>query len=106
MRSHLTTATPARLVWLFVIRAIVGSVSSGRGQSVGGPAAKHDAQPPVQQQPSEPTGASRCLFCHPAEVEGYARSAMAHSLRQAGQEPDGTVSANRTEITIYSSTTA
>jgi photosynthetic reaction center cytochrome c subunit len=42
------------------------------------------------------------MFCHPAEVEGYARSAMAHSLRRAGQEPDGTVSAHGSKIAMHS----
>ncbi|MGC1415343.1 MAG: c-type cytochrome [Candidatus Acidiferrum sp.] len=45
------------------------------------------------------------MFCHPAEVEGYARSAMAHSLRRAGQEPDGVVSAHGSKITMYSTPT-
>ena len=45
------------------------------------------------------------MFCHPAEVEGYARSAMAHSLRRAGQEPDGIVTANGSTITMHSSPT-
>ncbi len=43
------------------------------------------------------------MFCHPAEVEGYSRSAMAHSLRRAGQEPDGVVTAHGSTITMHSS---
>jgi len=43
------------------------------------------------------------MVCHRAEVEGYARSSMAHSLRRAGQEPDGTVNANGSKITMRSS---
>lgn len=43
------------------------------------------------------------MFCHPAEVEGYARSAMAHSLRRAGREPDGIVTAHGSTITMHSS---
>jgi hypothetical protein len=104
-RSHLTTARQVTLVCFFFILAFVGSVLSGRSQSVVGQAAKHDTETPLQQPPSEPAGASRCLFCHPTEVEGYARSAMAHSLRRASQEPDGTVNANGTKITIHSSPT-
>jgi photosynthetic reaction center cytochrome c subunit len=104
-RSHLTTARQATLVCFFLILAFVGSVLSGRSQSIAGQPAKHDAEITLQQQPSEPAGASRCLFCHPAEVEGYSRSAMAHSLRRAGQEPDGAVNANGTKITIHSSPT-
>jgi photosynthetic reaction center cytochrome c subunit len=45
------------------------------------------------------------LFCHPAEVEGYKHSAMARALRRAGREPDGTVSANGSTITMHSSST-
>jgi photosynthetic reaction center cytochrome c subunit len=55
--------------------------------------------------PSEPAGANRCQFCHPSEVEGYARSAMAHSLRRAGQEPDGTVQTPDAKITAHTSPT-
>jgi tetratricopeptide (TPR) repeat protein len=51
----------------------------------------------------EPSGASRCQFCHAAEVEGYARSAMAHSLRRAGSEADGTVNTADAKITMHSS---
>jgi photosynthetic reaction center cytochrome c subunit len=43
------------------------------------------------------------VVCHRAEVEGYATSAMAHSLREAGQEPEGIVNANGSKITMYSS---
>jgi tetratricopeptide (TPR) repeat protein len=63
------------------------------------------APSPTHPQLREPTGADRCLFCHAAEVRGYSRSAMAHVLRRAGQEPDGIVSGNGTKITIHSSAT-
>jgi photosynthetic reaction center cytochrome c subunit len=49
------------------------------------------------------TGAARCQFCHAAEVEGYANSAMAHSLRRAGHEPTGTVETRDAKITMSSS---
>jgi photosynthetic reaction center cytochrome c subunit len=55
------------------------------------------------QMPVESSGAQRCVFCHRDEVEGYARSAMAHSLRRAGDEPDGLVNANGSKITMHSS---
>lgn len=45
------------------------------------------------------------MVCHAAEVEGYAKSAMAHSLRRAAQEPQGTVNANGSKITMHSSPT-
>src|ERR1700735_3751780 len=53
----------------------------------------------------EPAGVSRCKVCHAAEVEGYARSAMAHALRRAGLEPTGTVTTPNGKITAYSSPT-
>jgi hypothetical protein len=51
---------------------------------------------------AEPEGATRCKTCHSAEVEGYARSAMAHSLRRAGQEPTGIVTTPAGTITMSS----
>jgi photosynthetic reaction center cytochrome c subunit len=88
---------------LVVLGVLVVIVSSGRGQSSNGAAARSDA--PITAQPivSQPTGASRCQFCHPSQVEGYARSAMAHSLRSAGREPDGTVNMADAKITMHSS---
>jgi len=88
-----------------VLAALLGVISSGRGQSSEGAADLPDAQPATPQMVSEPSGASRCTFCHRAEVEGYARSAMAHSLRRAGHEPDGRVTTPTTKITMYSSPT-
>jgi len=88
-------------IFLFIILIFVVSGSLGRGQSQTGK--------PVQQSPEaiafpgEPAGSNRCVFCHQAQVEGYSRSAMAHSLRRAGQEPDGTVNANGSKITMHSS---
>jgi photosynthetic reaction center cytochrome c subunit len=106
-RPLLTTSKQVLLLWLFVALVCLGSVSSGRAQSGGNtsatPGASGSAPAHAQQPSAEATGADRCVFCHRAEVEGYARSAMAHSLRRAGQEPDGTVSANGSTITMHSS---
>src|SRR5579863_8894012 len=91
-----------------VLAALALVVSPGRGQSNnfrGQPAAHSATQIPAPQPPSEPTGAGRCQFCHASEVEGYARSAMAHSLRRAGQEPSGVVNAPEAKIEIHSSPT-
>jgi photosynthetic reaction center cytochrome c subunit len=66
---------------------------------------KSASQRPPSVLPVEPAGANRCLFCHSSEVEGYSQSAMAHSLRRAGTEPDGIVNANGTRITMHSSST-
>lgn len=81
---------------------LVAIVSSGQGQSNNNATVRFYAQTSVQQIPREPTGASRCQFCHPSQVEGYARSAMAHSLRRAAQEPVGTVNTPDEKITMYS----
>jgi photosynthetic reaction center cytochrome c subunit len=106
-RSHFPLAAhlPSRSLLLTLI--LLGSSISATGQSVGSGAAAHDAQTPAQQPqpPAAPTGSSRCAVCHPAEVAGYARSAMAHSLRRPGQEPDGIVSAHGSKITMYSTPT-
>src|SRR5579864_2683657 len=104
-RSHFTRAGQAFTLSLSFLFIFLGSALSGRGQSARKTAPKQDAQTPVQPLPSATRGASRCMFCHPAEAEGYARSAMAHSLRRAGQEPDGTVIAHGSTITMHSSAT-
>ncbi len=83
----------------------LGSAASLRSQSPGNAATSQGALHRQQPLPKAPSGASRCMFCHPAEVEGYARSAMAHSLRRAGQEPEGTVDAHGSKITMHSSPT-
>jgi len=90
--------------WLFVTLIVLAGVSLGRGPSASSTAPKRDTQTPLRQA-GEPTGASRCVVCHASEVEGYSRSAMAHSLRRAGREPDGSVSAHGTTVTIRSSPT-
>jgi len=57
-----------------------------------------DAPSPTQQ--TKVAGAERCVFCHQSEVDGYARSAMAHALRRATpQEPSGEVALPSSKIT-------
>src|ERR1035438_211673 len=92
-------------LWLNVLVALVTIVSSGRGQSRDSALADPHAQVPAPQWLKDPAGASRCQFCHASEVEGYTRSAMAHSLRRAGQEPDGTVNTPEGKIERHSSPT-
>jgi photosynthetic reaction center cytochrome c subunit len=77
--------------------------TAGRSQSLHNGSANSQKKVNEQRLPPEPAGAARCAFCHPAEVEGYARSAMAHSLRRAGEEPEGSVSAGGSTITMHSS---
>lgn len=93
------------LLLLVVLAVLLSNVSSGREQSINANAVHSDPQIPTLQLLSQPAGASRCQFCHRSEVEGYARSAMAHSLRRAGREPDGTVKTPDSKITMYSSPT-
>lgn len=70
-----------------------------------GQSAKNAPSPTGAQFPNAPAGAERCVVCHRSEVEGYARSAMAHSLRRAGNEPDGVVKTSETTITMHSTPT-
>jgi photosynthetic reaction center cytochrome c subunit len=104
-RSHFTPAVEILAACLSILLISLSSVTSGEGQSIGNTAPTRAPQPLRQPLPSAPIGASRCMFCHPAEVEGYARSAMAHSLRRAGQEPEGTVDAHGSTITMHSTPT-
>jgi len=97
----------ARPYWRLVLLPAVVAVAIFARQ----PAAQSVQNKPVELShsastlPLEPPGASRCLFCHPSEVKGYGESAMAHSLRRAGKEPDGTVKANGSRITMHLSST-
>jgi photosynthetic reaction center cytochrome c subunit len=97
------TRIPLLLVMLLAISVAI--VPSGRGQSRPATPAHSDTQIPVAELVKEPAGSSRCQFCHASEVEGYARSAMAYSLRRAGQEPEGTVETPDAKITMHSSST-
>src|ERR1700678_1492806 len=87
-----------------VVAVVLVALCFGRGQS-NSAAAQSGASIPAPPLLREAVGASRCQFCHRSEVEGYARSAMAHSLRRAEQEPDGTVETPDAEITMHSSPT-
>jgi len=104
-RPHLPHAAQILMLSLSIVLVISGCVIYGRGQSNTNTAPKQDTELSRQPLPGAPIGASRCLFCHPTEVEGYARSAMAHSLRRAGQEPRGVVNAHGSKISMRSSPT-
>jgi hypothetical protein len=45
--------------------------------------------------------ANRCRGCHAYEVDGFARSKMAHSMRAGGQEPAGVVRTSKATITMH-----
>lgn len=90
------------LLLLMLLAVSLGIVSPGRGQSSSTAVSHPATEIPATQLVSEPTAASRCVVCHRSEVEGYARSAMANSLRPAGHEPDGTVQTADAKITMHS----
>jgi photosynthetic reaction center cytochrome c subunit len=95
--------TPHLLLVLLVI--LFGIVRVGRGQSDKASAASSNSQSHVSPLTTAPAGAERCVNCHRSEVEGYSQYAMAHSLRRAGDEPDGVVKTPDTTITMHSSPT-
>jgi tetratricopeptide (TPR) repeat protein len=108
--SHLALRKKAYPWRIAIFLSLVLFVCSGRGQSPADAAAAHTAAHSAAKAtapffPGSPAGASRCAVCHASEVEGYARSAMAHSLRRAGHEPAGTVTTPDAKITMYSSPT-
>jgi hypothetical protein len=46
--------------------------------------------------------ADACVRCHREQVNGFARSKMAHSMRLPADEPDGTVTTPRATLRTYS----
>jgi photosynthetic reaction center cytochrome c subunit len=89
---------------------LIGSLALSLGASVRDQfnlniAPQTSSQSHSQQFPRQARGSERCITCHEAEVDGYANSAMAHSLRPAGQEPQGSVSVPDGKITAFSSAT-
>ena len=62
--------------------------------------------PPIRstgKSQAELVDPSGCGRCHKAEVAGFALSAMSHSMRAGGEEPNGKVEIPGTTVTIYSS---
>jgi photosynthetic reaction center cytochrome c subunit len=97
--AHRTLFTFA--VLLFVAAGVcftTNPLASGQSASADRPSKQIDSKSALTTSP-EPTGAQRCVVCHPSEVAGYEKTTMAHSLRRAGIEPAGTVSANGSTIT-------
>jgi photosynthetic reaction center cytochrome c subunit len=104
-RTCRANATLNLALLLLVFLTFLCSLSFGQTPSARRASTSGGAQTSTPELSSASTGSNRCIFCHPAEVEGYARSTMAHSLRRAGHEPDGTVSAHGSKITMHSSST-
>jgi hypothetical protein len=51
---------------------------------------------------SETDEAEACIRCHKEEVNGFARSKMAHSMQLPAHEPEGTVRAPQATLRMYS----
>lgn len=94
-----------RILFLAPFILLVQFISPDLAQPQESTTAHSDGKAAAPPLTSEPAGAKRCQVCHSVEVEGYARSAMAHALRRAGQEPSGTVTTPKGTITAYSSPT-
>src|SRR5579863_2868078 len=85
-----------------LLLAGVGLTGATRAQTQSPPSSSRhtgESHTPKQSMLQEPSGAERCVVCHPAEVQGFSQSAMAHALRRAGQEPEGVVEAHGSKIT-------
>jgi len=91
-----------KIRYLATFALLVGLTYPGLAQTPTSSAARSETQTKAAPMAKEPEGANRCKVCHAAEVEGFARSAMAHSLRRASQEPTGTVPTSNGKITAYS----
>jgi Flp pilus assembly protein TadD len=79
------------LIWYFGVLTVVSAISSNT--------ASYAAEALPANQPTE---SNPCRVCHAAEVDGFARSKMAHSMRLADQEPPGIVQLPGTTITMTS----
>ena len=99
-----TLRTPLRgMKACFLILALLGCVAVAKAQVSGNVRPNPETKPGARPFSTEPSGADRCVYCHPAEVQGFARSAMARALRRSGKEPDGSVIAHGSTITMHSS---
>ena len=89
--------------YLLVLLTSVFLVAAASGGQAGeGATLPVGAEVLAPQFLKEPSGPSRCQTCHADEVAGYAQSAMAHSLRAAGREPEGSVAIRDEKITMHS----
>jgi photosynthetic reaction center cytochrome c subunit len=98
-----------RLPYLSALFSVLVCVLSSRASLSGqvNPLDKRETKPLAQSDllGSATDSFRRCILCHRSEVQGYARTAMANSLRRAAQEPDGVVQTSESKITMHSSAT-
>jgi hypothetical protein len=99
LRNHLR-----RTFFGFAFLLLIASLALSLGPSVLGSRFVRQSSAPTfaPQLPRQAQGSERCVLCHKAEVDGYSNSAMAHSLRRAGQEPQGEVNIADGKITAFS----
>ena len=57
---------------------------------------------PVKEAVSEADEGDACIRCHKEEVNGFARSKMAHSMRLPTHEPEGIVRTPQATLRMYS----
>jgi Tetratricopeptide repeat len=89
--SKTVLSAVAILLWCTVAASVIFARSSPH------PSPKAETiSPPASKNESE------CRKCHAEEVDGFAQSKMAHSMRLATQEPTGAVQVPGTTITMYS----
>jgi tetratricopeptide (TPR) repeat protein len=74
-----------------------GALSVTFARSSPHPAAQAGAKPAATS-----SDGGQCRRCHGEEVDGFAQSKMAHSMRVGGQEPAGEVQIPGTTVTMYS----
>jgi photosynthetic reaction center cytochrome c subunit len=106
MGRRASSAFTSNLIFVsfLLVTIFLTSRSVSLGQTGHKSLSNPDAQNSGDRAQAAPAGAVRCKFCHPTEVEGYSRSAMANSLHRAQKEPDGVVTAGGSTITMHSST--
>jgi hypothetical protein len=85
-----------------MVAALALSLLASPGSNVFARSPDPISQTPSTTTPAAPPDQNQCSKCHAEEVDGFARSKMAHSMRVGGQEPDGAVTASGTTITMHS----
>jgi photosynthetic reaction center cytochrome c subunit len=101
-------STPSRKRFLVITASLLFSIPLLAGLAAARRQSPGQSTEPIKTPPAYAPvrGADRCFFCHQSEVEGYARSAMAHALRPAAtREPSGQVFLPAAKITATSDAT-
>lgn len=105
-QASLTITPTAFCFSVLVLLIVFQAISLARTRDASKAVSHHQVEAHPEKPPADMADtpdANRCVFCHAAEVAGYSRSPMAHSLRVPLKEPDGTVDLPDEKITIYTS---